>query len=258
MFGSVIRRITEDIVLSITFTTRIPLPCCWIRKDRTLAEAVWAIPLGGALIGALTGGLMFITLKIGFDAALSSVIAIIAMTLATGALHEDGLADFCDGIGGGHSIQQRLKIMQDSRIGVYGGLALILTFFLLASLIEQLWYALGAWHFFIAIVAAKTISLSSSALIFMILKPARDVGQAIRFGRPGHLNLILMFIWPMCTAILILGIHAVALICGAFVTTLAISLIAYTYLRGYTGDVLGAGIHLSFIGSLTALKVILT
>ncbi|NQX79855.1 MAG: adenosylcobinamide-GDP ribazoletransferase [Hyphomicrobiaceae bacterium] len=252
-----IRRTVEDIALAMTFTTLFPYPNNWIRTDRRLAEAIWAIPLIGGVIGSLGGGLMIVLSEIGFDPALCGVFAIAAMTLTTGALHEDGLADFCDGIGGGCSVEHRLKIMHDSQIGTYGTLALILSFALLLSLIEELWYSLDAWHFLLVLISAKAISRSSSVLLFIFLLPARDDGLAVFFGRPGRVNLILTMIWPLCVAFTILGLKAAALTCGALTMTLIVALIAYKYLGGYTGDVLGASIYLSLIASLTALKIVI-
>ena len=66
--------------------------------------------------------------------------------LLTGALHEDGFADTCDGLGGGWNAEERLRIMKDSRIGTYGALGLVfvvlLKFFVLLQ-IETRNFALG-------------------------------------------------------------------------------------------------------------------
>ena len=69
------------------------------------------------LTGWLTGGLMAVTLWVGslyLPYILAVLLAIIVRLLVTGALHEDGLADFCDGFGGGGSDRERiLAIMKD-------------------------------------------------------------------------------------------------------------------------------------------------
>ncbi len=250
-----IRRIAEDIALAATFMTRLPVPCGWIRKERKLAEALWAMPLGGGLIGVLGGGLVIGSETMGVAPGLGSLIALAVMTIATGALHEDGLADFCDGIGGGHSVEQRLEIMRDSQIGTYGTIALILAFVTLVTVMEHLLLSLGAWHLLVIIIAAAALSRSSSAMIFALLPPARNDGLAVFFGHPGRMNLALTLIWPASASIALLGWHAAALITAALLTALTVSAIAYKYLGGYTGDVLGATISLSFVASLVAFEI---
>jgi adenosylcobinamide-GDP ribazoletransferase len=50
----------------------------------------------------------------------------LATVWLTGAFHEDGLADTCDGLGGAVSRERALAIMKDSRIGTYGAIGLVL------------------------------------------------------------------------------------------------------------------------------------
>ena len=81
----------------------------------------------GALVGAV-GGAVYAALRgLGLRAPLAAIWALAAMLLATGALHEDGLADAADGLGGGRTPERRLEIMRDSRIGSFGALALLLS-----------------------------------------------------------------------------------------------------------------------------------
>ncbi|MEO0810700.1 MAG: adenosylcobinamide-GDP ribazoletransferase, partial [Pseudomonadota bacterium] len=100
------------------------------------------------------------------------------------------------------------------------------------------------------------VSRCSSPLIFALLRPARNDGLAKFFGHPGHFNIALTLIWPSLMAIVMLSVpQAFALLSGALVATLAIAALAHRYLGGYTGDVLGAGISLSFITSLIAIRL---
>jgi len=252
-----IRRIAEDLALALTFMTRLPVPCAWIRPGRTLAEALWAMPLGGVAVGALGSAVILTAHHAGLHAGLSSILAVAAMILATVALHEDGLADFVDGIGGGHSIERRLEIMRDSQIGAYGTLGLISAFAILVKLLEELIVHLNPWYFLATMIAAAAVARSSIALIFVLLRPARKDGLATFFGYPGRFNLALTLVWPASMAVVLLGVRAGALLGGALVAVLTLAAIAYRYLGGYTGDVFGASICLSFITSLIAVRLIL-
>jgi adenosylcobinamide-GDP ribazoletransferase len=80
--------------------------------------------VAGALIG-LAGGLVWWLAGLALSPVVAAGLALAAMIWLTGALHEDGLADCADGLGGGKTAAQALAIMRDSRVGSYGVLALV-------------------------------------------------------------------------------------------------------------------------------------
>ncbi len=112
---------------AVMFYTRIPCPK-WVEHSPVyLNKASRYFPL----IGWITGTAFFISLYLSlliFPIEIAVVISMISGILLTGAFHEDGFADVCDGFGGGWKKQRILEIMKDSRIGAYGviGLALLL------------------------------------------------------------------------------------------------------------------------------------
>ena len=93
-----------------------------------------------------------------FPAEAAAILALAARLLVTGALHEDGLADFFDGFGGGTDRSRILAIMKDSHIGSYGVIGLICYFLLLTCLIAALpphlavcaLLSFDAWNKFVA------------------------------------------------------------------------------------------------------------
>ena len=116
----------EDILLALTFFTRIPIH--FIAKyDRTLMQACWCFPLIGAGIG-LAGGcfLLHILLVVQIPVAISAVMAICFIIILTGALHEDGLADTADGLGGGNDKKSKIEKMRDSKMVPTGVIAILL------------------------------------------------------------------------------------------------------------------------------------
>ena len=86
-------------------------------------------PLVGWLTGGLLAGSLWLFAQL-FPLPLALLLAIVIRLLATGCLHEDGWADFCDGFGGGTTRERTLAIMKDSHIGTYGVIGLILYFLL--------------------------------------------------------------------------------------------------------------------------------
>lgn len=116
----------KEIIAAFMFFTRLPL---W-RVCKIPPESFKRIVAYWPLTGLLTGGVMTIiyllAIHLHFHLILAVLMAFISRLLLTGALHEDGLADFFDGFGGGHTREQVLSIMKDSHTGSYGVLGLIL------------------------------------------------------------------------------------------------------------------------------------
>src|ERR1700693_5396426 len=103
----------------VQFLTRLPVPAQpdfqldWINRSARY------FPLIGQFVGLLSAAVLVLAAKF-WPSWTAALIAILAATLITGALHEDGLADTADGLGGGRDAAHRLAIMKDSAIGTYG------------------------------------------------------------------------------------------------------------------------------------------
>ncbi len=121
----------QRIWAALIFFTRLPFWRIYQPPQQCYSTVVEHWPL----TGWLTGGVMALIIWFGSSILPHSLVilcAILSRVLITGALHEDGLADFFDGFGGGGNNKQRiLDIMKDSRIGTYGVIALIFYFALL-------------------------------------------------------------------------------------------------------------------------------
>ncbi len=160
------------LVLAIQFYTRVPVVgalSAWAQYEPVrLAKATRYFPLVGLLVGVLIA-MTYIFLASFLPHSVAILIAVITGVLTTGAFHEDGWADFCDGFGGAVSRERTLEIMTDSRIGAYGALGLILLFALkletLAS-IEPGWVPIG-------FICAHSFSRACAVMVMMILPYAR-------------------------------------------------------------------------------------
>lgn len=135
---------------AMMFYTRIPVPR-WVNHDADyLNKATKYFPLIGWIAGILSA-LVFIGANYLFNPSIAIVFSMAASVLLTGAFHEDGFADVCDGFGGGWTKEKILLIMKDSRVGAYGVIGLIFMlsakFYLLSSFnVTQLTVVLIAAH----------------------------------------------------------------------------------------------------------------
>ncbi len=114
---------------ALMFYTRIPCPKNIDHSPDYLNKASRYFPL----IGWIVGGISFAVYYIGsvlFTNEIGVILAIIAGILTTGAFHEDGFADVCDGFGGGWTKEKILLIMKDSAIGAYGAIGVVILFLL--------------------------------------------------------------------------------------------------------------------------------
>ena len=133
------------------------------------------VGLAGALVLALTA-------KLGLPAFLCAGLATAALVVATGGLHEDGIADVADGFGGGATRADKLEIMRDSRIGAYGAIALTLS---LLIRVAALTAALdgGLWRAAAALILVAALSRAAALTPLALLKPARADGAGAAAGR---------------------------------------------------------------------------
>ncbi|GAB1362621.1 hypothetical protein MASR1M32_18570 [Rhodobacter sp.] len=165
MEGDGLRRLYDQMLSSLALLTRLPLP-----DHRPCgADAAWAWPVVGGVVGAIAAFACSVLLALGVPAGPAAAATLAVLALVTGALHEDGLADTADGLLGGRDAARRLEIMKDSRIGGFGALALVLV--TLAS-----WSALTALiaggHHCAALIAACTLSRAPMAVVMAALPPA--------------------------------------------------------------------------------------
>jgi len=112
---------------ALMFYTRIPVPQRAVYSGEYPSGTTKYLPLIGWIIGGLSA-LTFYACSFILPVSVSIMLSMIVSIIATGAFHEDGLADTCDGFGGGRTKEKKLEIMKDSRTGVFGvtGLVLIL------------------------------------------------------------------------------------------------------------------------------------
>ncbi|MES2028417.1 MAG: adenosylcobinamide-GDP ribazoletransferase [Pseudomonadota bacterium] len=237
---------------AIRFLTVLPTPHSANAPERDwLARAIKYFPLVGAGIGAASA-LVFLIASEFWSPLIAALLAVTTSIAITGALHEDGLADTVDSFGGGWSIEKRLAIMKDSRIGTYGALALGIGVALRVAAMAALPIWLGA----AALIAAHAAARAVPGFVINRLPYSGDtammkVSYAETPVRSSELTLALIIaaLAAIPLAFFTIASVAVGLLLGA---TFAALLTRWSrrLLGGYTGDVLGAIEQLFEIGFL--------
>ncbi|MEM8749200.1 MAG: adenosylcobinamide-GDP ribazoletransferase [Pseudomonadota bacterium] len=266
------RQLTAHTLQSVMFLSRIPV---WrfapsaSSRDISFRESAYTFALAGIFISIPAAILGAVSILLGLSPAVTSIIMFATMALTTGALHEDGLADVCDGFWGGHTKERKLAIMRDSAIGTYGTLGLIFTVILkialLAQIIETL--GLGAPLAFMAIAAlSRAAMLHPWTTLPAARKPdahdddetvedERDKSKASlasRFGAPDETTknerlvvalLAVGFAWLIMPWPAVLSI----LVCAS-IAVWAMNWLSMRHIGGHTGDTLGATQQMSELG----------
>lgn len=247
------RRLQHECRLFFTalqFFTRLPIPA-WVGfKPAWLQHCTRYYPLVGWVVGGL-GALVYLLAHSVWPQAVAVLLSMVAGLVVTGAFHEDGFADTCDGLGGAVSKERALQIMKDSRIGTYGaaglGLMLALKFAALNAL-PPAWTAA-------ALVLAHPASRLGSALIIWRMRYAREEGKAKPLGhRMRGYEFAMAAVGGLLPAAVLGVLGVVPLV--AVGATLALGLVGVAWmarvlarrLDGYTGDGLGAAQQLGELG----------
>jgi adenosylcobinamide-GDP ribazoletransferase len=244
-----------DFYFCLGFFTRLPfLSMASRNKPHSLADfprAVRMLPVAGGLVGSIAAVVMGVASGLGFAPPLAAPLAICALVLLSGALHEDGLADCADGFSYGATRERKLEIMRDSRIGTFGAVALVLSLYMRATSLalianESLGLA-GA-----VLIGAAAFSRTASLMPLAFLPPARENGAGFAAGKPERAALKVAACLAIVFALapVVAGGYLARSLAGIAAATgaaYAIVLLARKQIGGQTGDVAGAAQQLSEI-----------
>lgn len=247
----------RDMAAAFMLLTRFPVPVAASDDRRGFGDIVWAFPIVGASIGwAATCGYYF-AIVFGGNSLIGSVVALATAVVCSGAMHEDGLADFFDGMGG-QDTERRLAIMRDSRIGTFGVLSLFFVLLLQVLFLNGNLAGRGLdlpnWS---VIIAAFVLSRGAMVLPMYFLRPARGDGLGESVSQVSFVSAGLSVLLCVVIAVWLLGAAAgVGALLGAAVGSGLTAWIAWRMLGGQTGDVLGASCCFGFLGALVGLSIV--
>lgn len=243
------------LICATQFLTRVPTPALKTFDPDWITRSARYFPLVGQGVGAVCALVLWGSSRV-WNPTVAALLAVGAGLLITGAFHEDGLADAADGLGGGQTVERRLEIMKDSRIGTYGVCALVVVLGLKVFTLASVAPSRGA----ILLLAAHGLG-RAAAVLAMRLTPYAPDGAAGKWKpvpRGPHWGEVaiaaLIAAWPL--VLLPPSATLVGLAVGGLLALL-LSWRARRLIGGHTGDVLGAieqVFELGFLLGATALS----
>jgi len=232
--------------LALSFFTRLPVPKTMQYSESLLNKANRYFSLVGLVTGLLLA-LSYLTFSTFLSANISILLMMGVSLLLTGAFHEDGLADMADGIGGAFTIEKRLTIMKDSRIGTYGAVTLIITLLLKFTLLVELANH-DSNYLLLAIVLAEMLSRAIAGSLISAMPYVSDIEQSK--SKP----LAQAQSFSELTTLLLIGVAPLIFYSSEVIFSLLGVLLIFRWLfkqwlmskiGGFTGDCLGAGQQIS-------------
>lgn len=245
-----------EIASAIMFYTRLPVPASMPHSDQILNRSRTWFPLVGLIVGTVAAG-TFAAAQLIWPPSVAIALSMAATVLTTGAFHEDGFADTCDGLGGGWTVEQKLTIMKDSRLGTYGavGLAFMvgLKFVALASLTDLRVGAVAA-----VMVMTHAVSRQLASTVIETADYVADIDASkvkpIANRRLSAKRQLVAWLITAAGAVpvaLLIANALLAIAAGVIVAWLFRGFCARS-IGGYTGDTLGATQQLSELAMLLA------
>ncbi|WP_129748066.1 adenosylcobinamide-GDP ribazoletransferase [Flavobacterium anhuiense] len=230
----------------LMFYTRIPCPKNITHHPDYLNKATRYFPFIGWIVGSISF-LAFYLFSFFLSIEIAVILAIIASILTTGAFHEDGFADVCDGFGGGWTKEKILMIMKDSAIGAYGAIGLVLLFLLKFKLLSEsiLLFTNNILLIFLLFISAHSLSrLAAISIIFTHEYSREDASSKSKpiakqytwkevFGS-FFFGLIPLIVFSYFNLKFLLAIIPV------FIARYFLARYFQKWIDGYTGDCLGA------------------
>ena len=228
--------------IALQFFTRLPIPH-WVGFEQSwLNHASRYFALVGIVVGAIAAA-VYALAALWLPAPVAAVLSTAATIYLTGAFHEDGFADTCDGLGGGMTKERALEIMKDSRVGAYGAIGIVCMLGAKLAALATLppSSAIGA-----LLLAHPLSRLAATSLIWQ-MDYARSEGKAkplaVRMSA-GEFGIATLTVVLAALGVLAFTLLDLAAIGAALVATiLATRWLARKFtrrLQGYTGDCLGA------------------
>ncbi|WP_201619514.1 adenosylcobinamide-GDP ribazoletransferase [Psychrobacter maritimus] len=254
--GEFIKHEWRLLLVAVQFLTRLPVPQFANYNPQWLHQSSRHFPGVGLLVGLLCAGVFWLG-SILFTPLVAAVISTAFGIKLTGAFHEDGLADSCDGLGGGLTREHTLEIMKDSRLGTYGVLGLVSALLIKISLLASMPLSVAIVALIIGHTASRLLCISLLTLLpyggeieHAKAKPmAQQLTPFQGLLSSGWLLLagvLVVLLFPVTVQQIGIWQWLLALLLGIVATDYMRRLL-YRRLEGYTGDGLGATQQLSEI-----------
>ena len=228
---------------AIRFLTRLPAP-----PGASLPDAAGWFGLVGALVGAIMAAVWLLAGTV-LPAPVSAGLAVAAGLLVTGALHEDGLADSADALGGSADRERILEILRDSRIGTYGAAALVVAIGLRWAMLASL----PAWEGAAALLLSQALGRSAMVAVAAHARAVRSDGLGQSFQGAGMRRAALASLAVPLLLSLWTGWVGLFAIAAGLAAAFLLLAVARRRIGGTTGDILGAAGVLAELATLAVI-----
>lgn len=231
---------------AMMFYTRIPCPPWVDHSQDYISRSIRYFPLIGWMVGTIAAGGYLLGEWLATP-LFGIVLSFAGPVLVTGAFHEDGFADVCDGFGGGWTKAKILEIMKDSRLGTFGVIGLIILYLFKTSLLLGLVNLTNGLTLSMIFIGAHALSrfIASTFVFTHNYVREADSGKSKPVAKQsGYLNLFVGAAFGLAPVLLLsfLVENYLLLISVPLLYLVKILLARYftRWIGGYTGDCLGA------------------
>lgn len=225
--------------LALGFFSRLPIPSNTPYSEQRMNQAGRYFGVVGVVLGVICGA-TFAVFHTLFPASVAVVMTIVVSLLLTGAFHEDGLTDMADGIGGGMTLERRLTIMKDSRIGTYGAATLVMALLAKFVFLSEL-ASIG--DLMAIIVVAYTLSRCVAASLIHDMPYVADLDSSKSkplASKQNNIDLAVLIATAVLVSLLLpVGLAALLMVLAVVFRHL-FKVWLIKRIGGFTGDCLGA------------------
>ena len=228
---------------ALMFFTRIPCPKWVGYSDKNLEKSTKYFPLIGVIVSVIAIVVFFIS-QLFLPISISVLLSMLSGILTTGAFHEDGLADVCDGFGGGWSKDKILEIMKDSRIGTYGVVGLV--FVLLSKYMLSVELSeMSIYYFCSVILLGHTLSRLNATTMILAFGYARDDASsktkplAKKLTFPNYMVAFIFGVTPLIVFSILWSYYIIFVLFPLVLIMVYLGRYFKKWIGGFTGDCLG-------------------
>ena len=237
--ASVVHRVFTDLMTAVTFFTRIPVSRWATYSQESMNQATSYYPMVGWIVGSFAA-LVFYCFSFLIPVFPAVVLSTVATVWLTGAFHEDGFADVCDGFGGGWEKERILTIMKDSRVGAFGAIGIFLILLVKVSLLAEFESAVIPFILISGHSVSRAVSVTSMASLTYVRDNDAD-GKAKPIAKALPKKVLLWVAFTGLVPVLMLDSWwYFAVLIPQFALLAVMNRWYEKWIGGYTGDCLGA------------------
>lgn len=234
----------EGLIVALQFLTRLPVNVSVDFNEDTIGRSIFFYPYIGMLLG-LISYIPYYLLVI-FNRDIAAFVVVSSMILLTGGLHLDGVSDMVDGFFSSRDREKMLEIMEDSRIGAFGVLSLIMLILFKYIVVASI----NPENMFLALVFSMGNARLMALIQIAYRKMIKPGGMGDMIHSSNNEKYILAAIISYIGIILLVDYRLLVPLIGSFIMAEVISRLAYKKIGGFTGDLYGASVELCEAASL--------